>query len=60
MQSAQVDEACSDDMLKQFSSNSYISHTSGKLTELSLLLLKRASDRHWCSENYTSNDLSNN
>ncbi len=43
MQSTQVDEACDDDMLEQFSSNSYISHTLGKLTDPSLLLLKRAS-----------------
>ena len=44
MQSTQVDEACDDDILQQFSSSSYTSHTSSKLTEPCLLLLKNASD----------------
>ena len=60
MQSTRVDEACDDDMLEQFSSNSDISHTAGKLTDPSLLLLKHASDHERCSENYTNKDLSNN
>lgn len=52
MQSTQVGGTCDDDIPEQFSSNLYISHTTGKSAEPSLLLLKRASDHHCCSKNY--------
>lgn len=56
MQSTQVDEACDDYTLEQFSSKSYTSHTSSKVTELSLLPLKPACDHRYCSENCTNSD----